>query len=370
MSTRVNMHHIAKRAGVALGTVSHVINGSAVVREPLRRRVLEAIEALGYQPSQLARGLRRDYTNMIGMIIPDITNPFFPALVRAAEDVAYAHLYRLVLCNSDNDPKKEASYLSELQSYLPAGLLLIPAVDSQLSEQPTWNGRAIPAVCIDRKPKGWTGDVVRAGNEAGAYAATLHMIDLGHRRVATITGPTHLINAQERLRGFRRAVKQAGLALPSEYVQHGQFDRVSGFEAALTLLRPASRPTAIFAANDLMAMGAIMAVRELGLGCPEDVSVVGFDNLDLVDLLEPPLTTVQQPVYRLGVTATELLIQRITGLKDAPREILLETELIRRGSVMRMKNSAEQRREKSPGTCKLDDKSRKTAGSKRRAEIS
>jgi len=188
--------------------------------------------------------------------------------------------------------------------------------------------------------------------------------------VATITGPTHLINAQERLRGFRRAVKQAGLELPSEYVQHGQFDRVSGFEAALTLLRPASRPTAIFAANDLMAMGAIMAVRELGLGCPEDVSVVGFDNLDLVDLLQPPLTTVQQPVYRLGVTATELLIQRINGLKDAPREILLETELIRRGSVMRMKNSAEERREKSLGTRKLDDKSRKPAGSKRRAEIS
>ena len=257
-----------------------------------------------------------------------------------------------------------------MQSYLPAGLLLIPAVDSQLSEQPTWNGRAIPAVCIDRKPKGWTGDIVRAGNEAGAYSATLHLIDHGHRRVATIAGPTHLINAQERLKGFRRAVKQAGIELPSEYVQHGQFDRISGFEAALTLLRPASRPTAIFAANDLMAMGAIMAVRELGLGCPEDVSVVGFDNLDLVDLLQPPLTTVQQPVYRLGVTATQLLIQRITGLKDAPREILLETELIRRSSVMRMKQSAEERRGKSPSTRNLDDKGRKTAGSKRRAEIS
>jgi DNA-binding LacI/PurR family transcriptional regulator len=331
------MHDIAKRAGVALGTVSHVINGSAAVREPLRRRVLDAIEALGYQPSQLARGLRRDYTNMIGMIIPDITNPFFPALVRAAEDVAYAHLYRLVLCNSDNDPKKEASYLSELQSYLPAGLLLIPAVDSKLNDRPTWNGRVMPSVCIDRKPKGWTGDVVRASNEGGSHAATLHLIDHGHRRVATIAGPAHLTNAQERLRGFRRAVKQAGLELPAEYVQHGQFDRATGFDAALTLLRPASRPTAIFAANDLMAMGAIMAVRELGLRCPEDVSIVGFDNLDMMDLVQPPLTTVQQPVYRLGVTATELLIQRINGLKDDPREVMLETELIRRSSVMRLK---------------------------------
>lgn len=340
MSARVNMHHIAERAKVSLGTVSHVINGSAAVREPLRQRVLEAIKALGYQPSQLARGLRRDYTNMIGMIIPDITNPFFPALVRAAEDVAYSHLYRLVLCNSDNDPQKEAFYLSELQSYLPAGLLVIPAAGSELREPPLRNGRPTPTVCIDRKPEGWKGDMVRAGNEEGAYAATLHLIDHGHRRIATIAGPQHLTNAQERLYGFRRALQEAGLELPAEFVVHGKFDRNSGLEAALRLLRPVSRPTAIFAGNDLMAMGALLAVRELGLRCPEDVSIVGFDNLDTAELLQPSLTTVQQPVYRLGSTATELLIQRITGLEAAPQEITLETELIRRDSVIRNQVSA------------------------------
>jgi DNA-binding LacI/PurR family transcriptional regulator len=338
MSARVNMHHIAKRAKVSLGTVSHVINGSAAVREPLRQRVLEAINSLGYQPSQLARGLRRDYTNMIGMIIPDITNPFFPALVRAAEDVAYSHLYRLVLCNSDNDPQKEGFYMSELQSYLPAGLLVIPAAGSGLREQPVRNGRPTPMVCIDRKPEGWKGDMVRADNEGGAYAATQHLIDHGHRRIATIAGPQHLTNAQERLSGFRCALKEAGVRLPPEYVVHGQFDRKSGLEAALRLLRPPSRPTAIFAGNDLMAMGALLAVRELGLRCPEDVSIVGFDNLEVSELLQPSLTSVQQPVYRLGSTATELLVQRITGLNDASREITLETELIRRNSVIR--NSA------------------------------
>lgn len=335
MNSRVNMHHIAKRARVSLGTVSHVINGSAGVREPLRQRVLEAIKDLGYQPSQLARGLRRDYTNIIGMIIPDITNPFFPALVRAAEDVAYSHLYRLVLCNSDNDAHKEGFYLTELQSYLPAGLLVIPAVGSELREQPLRNGRPTPTVCIDRKPEGWKGDIVRAGNEEGAYSAARHLIDYGHRRIATIAGPAYLTNAQERLKGFRRALKEAGLALPAEYVVHGQFDRNSGLDAALRLLRPVSRPTAIFAGNDLMAMGALLAVRELGLRCPEDVSIVGFDNLDTAELLEPSLTTVQEPVYRLGSTATELLIQRITGLEDAAKEIMLETELIRRNSVIR-----------------------------------
>ena len=336
MKARVNMHDIARRAKVSLGTVSHVINGSAVVREPLRQRVLEAVEALGYQPSQLARGLRRDYTNMIGMIIPDIANPFFPALVRSAEDVAYAHLYRLVLCNSDNDPKKEATYLNELQSYLPAGLLIIPADGSPLRESPSRNGRTIPTICIDRRPENWTGDVVRAGNEEGAYAATMHLIDHGHRRIATITGPQHLTSSKERLRGCRRAMREMGLPLPAALIAEGQFDRTSGFEAGLKLLRPATRPTAIFAANDLMAMGVLLAIRELGLRCPEDVSVVGFDNLDAAEVLQPPLTTVQQPVHLLGKTAAELLLKRIAGSREAPQEITLGIELIRRSSVARM----------------------------------
>lgn len=336
MNGRVNMHHIAKRAKVSLGTVSHVINGSAVVRERLKERVLKAIEELGYQPSQLARGLRRDYTNMIGMIIPDITNPFFPALVRAAEDIAFSHQFRLVLCNSDNHPEKESSYWSEIQSYLPAGLLLIPAVDSKLHDQPFRNGRVTPVVCIDRKPTGWKGDVIRANNEGGSYAATRHLIDLGHRKIATITGPPHLATSAERLRGYRRAMKEAGIAVPSSYIEKGNFDRPSGFEAGLRLLRPASRPTAVFSGNDLMAMGSLLAVRELGLRCPDDVSIVGFDNLDATELLLPPLTTIDQPAYRLGATAMELLIQRISGLKEAPRDIILNTELIRRSSVRRV----------------------------------
>lgn len=347
------MHHIAKRAKVSLGTVSHVINGSAVVRERLRQRVLNAIEELGYQPSQLARGLRRDYTNMIGMIIPDITNPFFPALVRAAEDVAFSHQYRLVLCNSDNHPEKESSYWNEIQSYLPAGLLLIPAVDSRLHDQPFRNGRVTPVVCIDRRPPGWKGDIVRADNEGGSYAATRHLIDLGHQKIATITGPPHLATSVERLRGYRRAMKDAGLSAPSMYVQKGNFDRSSGFEAGLQLLRPANRPTAVFAGNDLMAMGALLAVRELGLRCPDDVSIVGFDNLDATELLLPPLTTIDQPAYRLGATAMELLIQRISGLKEGPRDIILNTELIRRSSVRRVAAIAP-----------MSPRSRKTANSK------
>ena len=172
-----NMKQIAAKAGVSLGTVSHVINGSANVREPLRKRVLDAVAAIGYQPSQLARGLRRVKTNMIGMIIPDVTNPFFPAVVRGAEDVAFANGYRLVLCNTDNDHAKELVHLQELRTYLPAGLIVIPSNFSDLSAQAESYRKAGSAVvCVDRLPRDWSGDTVTVANESGAYQATKYLI--------------------------------------------------------------------------------------------------------------------------------------------------------------------------------------------------
>jgi DNA-binding LacI/PurR family transcriptional regulator len=212
-----NMQEIAKMAGVSLGTVSHVLNNSAKVREQTRKRVLEAVQAVGYQPSQLARALRRDKTNMIGMIIPDITNPFFPAVVRGAEDVAFSNGYRLVLCNTDNDHSKELVHLNELRTYLPAGLIVIPSNFSDLTAQAEIYRKAgTGVVCIDRLPKNWSGDSVTADNEEGAYNATRYLIKTGHTRLAAITGPLHLTNAQERLVGFRRAVREARLQLAPE----------------------------------------------------------------------------------------------------------------------------------------------------------
>src|SRR5271166_1810102 len=168
-----NMKEIASMANVSLGTVSHVLNGSARVREPLRKRVLEAVAALGYQPSELARGLRRDKTNVIGMIIPDITNPFFPAVVRGAEDVAFANGYRLILCNTDNDHAKELAHLNALRTYLPTGLIVIPSTFSDLTVQAEYYRKAGAAVvCVDRLPRHWNGDSVTVANEEGAYKAT------------------------------------------------------------------------------------------------------------------------------------------------------------------------------------------------------
>jgi len=334
MTRPVTMRQIAELAGVSIGTVSHVINETAAVRPKLRDRVLEAIHSLGYQPSALARGLRRNQTNMLGMVIPDITNPFFPGVVRGVEDVAFKRSFRVILCNADNDPSKEASYVRELRSYHIAGLLIIPAASADIaSHLRAYASASVPVVCIDRVPEGWKGDAVLVANEEGSYLVTRHLIQMGHRRLAVITGPLKLNNAAERLKGFTRALQEAHLSLDPEFVQEARFDAPSGYQAAVRLLRMLPRPTAIFASNDLMAFGALQATRELGLRCPEDVSIAGFDSLEFSSLTDPSLTSVYQPGYQLGATAARLLLQRVDGMRFAPKKLLLPTELRKRNSV-------------------------------------
>ncbi len=333
MSRPITIRQIAKKANVSIGTVSHVINETANVREKLRIRVLDAIRSLGYQPSQLARGLRRNQTSMLVMMIPDVTNPFFPAVIRGVEDVAFQYKYRLVLCNSDNDHRKESLYLNEMQSYRPAGWLVIPSVDSDMATHFSAKTSGPPVVCLDRQAQGWNGDVVLVANEAGAYSATRHLLRMGHRQLAVITGPLHLENAVERLNGFKRALSEANVPIDANYIQEGRFERSSGHVAAKRLLCMLPRPTAIFACNDLMALGALLAAREVGLHCPDEISIVGFDNLDFAEFTAPPLTTVHQPGYQLGATAARLLADRIVGSREAPQRIVLPTELRMRNSV-------------------------------------
>ena len=329
-----NMKDIARIAGVSLGTVSHVLNKSAHVREELRSRVLKAVDAVGYQPSQLARGLRRDKTNVIGMVIPDITNPFFPAIVRGAEDIAFAGGYRLILCNTDNDHEKELAHLNELRTYLPSGLIVIPSTFSDLTAQVESYQRAgAQVVCVDRLPRKWVGDSVTANNKDGAVQATRHLIAMGHRRIAMIVGPLNLTNARDRLNGFKLALREAKIPLDEGYVQETSFDKQGGFEKAQVLLRLAKRPTAIFAGNDMIALGALRAIREAGLRCPEDVSLMGFDDLDLAEVTAPALSTVSQSGYELGSTAAGLLIERLKNKRLKVRHIVLKTELKLRDSV-------------------------------------
>lgn len=329
-----NMKDIARLAEVSLGTVSHVLNNSAHVRDELRNRVLKVVEEVGYQPSQLARGLRRDRTNVIGMVIPDITNPFFPAIVRGAEDIAFASGYRLILCNTDNDHEKELAYLNELRTYLPSGLIVIPSKFSDLTVQvESYQRVGTKVVCVDRLPRQWAGDSVTADNKEGAVQATRYLLQMGHKRIAMIVGPLDLTNAKDRLNGFKQALREAGIALNKGYVQQTTFDKQGGYEKTLVLLRLAQPPTAIFAGNDMIALGALQAIREVGLKCPEDISVMGFDDLDLAEVTAPPLSTVSQSGYQLGSTAAGLLMERLKKKRARARHIVLKTELKLRNSV-------------------------------------
>jgi LacI family transcriptional regulator len=342
MSKPVTMKQIAERAQVSIGTVSHVVNGTSPVREKLRNRVLEVIASLGYQPSALARALRRDSTNMLGMVIPDITNPFFPGVVRGVEDVAFKKSYRVILCNTDNDPAKEKAYIDELRSYRPAGLLIIPASERGLSSELGYSiPQGIPLIFLDRRPTDWKGDAVIVANEDGAFQATQYLLKMGHTRLAMLCGPPHVAVAAQRLAGFRRALAKHKVTILPEYVQETRFDRDSGYRGALRLLNMLPRPTAIFAANDMVALGALLAIRELGLHCPNDISLIGFDDLELGMFTDPALSSVHQSGYQMGATAARILLERIAGKKGRPQQIVLPTELRIRNSVVLPNNGVQ-----------------------------
>ena len=325
---RITMNDIAHRAGVSLGTVSHVINGNVPVRDEVRARVQKEIDELGYQPNHLSRALRTNRTNLIGMDIPDITNPFFPSVVRGVEDVAFGSSYRLLLCNADNDPAKELAYLNDLRSFMPAGIILIPSNDHKIVHTDDY-----PMVCIDRRPLDWKGDSVTTENAKGGYSAGKHLAQLGHKTVGIIRGPKNVATAGERVRGFLKALHEHNIKVPPEYIQEGIFNQESGHTCAMRLLRLIPRPTAIFAASDLMAVGVLFAIKACKLRCPDDLSLVGFDGLTFTELMEPALTSVVQPSYQLGHAAAQLLLERIKGHNKGPQHIVLKTELRIRDSV-------------------------------------
>lgn len=318
-----------------MGTVSHVLNRSAGVAPDLLARVKLAVEELGFVPSQLGRSLRRKRTDMIGMIIPDISNPFFPSVVRGLQDEASRLGFQVILGNSDNDWTKQAGFIDAIRSYRPAGIVLIPA-DENYPGLPTGDApeTSFPIICIDRVPADYAGDCILSANRDGGRQAAAHLVELGHRRFGLIGGPTAIGTSDERLQGFIEVLREAGLGEGDWMIGGGRFDRTSGLEAAGGWLGGKLRPTAIFAANDLMAVGAIDALRAAGLTCPGDVSVVGFDDLDVATLIRPSLTTVQQQSYAMGKAAAALLRARLDDPGGKAVQQVLPTSLVVRESTI------------------------------------
>ena len=325
------LQDVARHAGVAPITASRAINASGYVSQDVRERVLQAAKELGYVPNTLARSLRSRRTQTLALVLTDITNPFFTTVARGVEDAASAAGYTVIFCNTDEDEAKERNYLEMLLQKRVDGLLLVPARDARGSLQAA-QAQGVPVVVIDRRASGCQADVVRCDSEGGAYELTRLLISLGHRRVVLLNGPHGVSTAEDRGAGFLRGLHEAGLEGQSA-VLHGSFTQAGGAEMTRQALALQPRPTALFAANNFIAIGAMQALRELGVGVPEKIALVGFDDLPPALVMFPFLTVAAQPAYEMGRRAALLLIDRLQGrLETACEEIILPTELIVRVS--------------------------------------
>lgn len=326
----VTIRHVARRAGVSTATVSRALAGSGPVRAEVAARVQAAARSLAYVPNRIARSLRAQTTRLAGVLIPDVQNPFFTAVVRGVEDVLQAGGWTLLLGNSDDHPEREMSCLTTLREEGAAGVVLVPGLPASAYQATV--ARGLPLVAIDRAPEGLDVDRVTVANVEGARRAVRHLVSLGHRRIGLVGGPAGLSTAAERRRGYEAALAEAGLRREATRVEEGDF-RPSGGRAAMErLLARAEPPTAVFVTNDLMTLGAYEAIRARGLRVPQDVAVVGFDDAPWAEWLHPPLTTVAQPAYELGATAARLLLERLQEPRRPTRSVVLETRLVVRAS--------------------------------------
>lgn len=330
MATRRNptIKDIAQLADVSTTTVSHVLNRTRPVSQALSNRVLDAVRELEYRPNAIARGLRTQSSQILGLVIPDNTNPFFSEMTLGAEEAAFRFGYSVLLGNSRHDLARELTYLSTLSSYPVDGLILTGvSVNNEHVLSVTESG--IPVVIVDRRIDGVAADLILSDHYSGAYNAAAHLIGLGHRNIAIITGPMDLQVSKDRLNGFLVALDEAGVKPDPERIIEGDFQLGSGYEAARRILAMDPVPTGVFASNDLMAIGAMRQFNEHRIKIPEQISIVGFDNTYLSTYVYPPLTTVAQPAHKLGSLAVERLIGWIENPGDMEiEEFCLQTELI------------------------------------------
>ena len=330
------MREVAERAGVSVTTVSHVINQSRPVSDELRGRVLVAMQELGYQPNTLARSLRRGETHTIGIIVPDSANPFFAEVARGIEDTSFEHGYSVILCNTDNNLDKESLYTNVLVEKQVDGILFVAAGLSAENIH-ALQRRGMPLVIVDRQVTGVQVDSVLTDNMRGGWLATQHLIELGHRRIGCIVGPSDLTPSAARVTGYQQSLSEAGIPFDEMIIVKGDFQYESGYAAADKLLTLDNPPTAIFAFNDLMAVGALSNALEKGLTIPTNLSVVGFDDVRPALYANPPITTVKQPKYEMGVLATNILLERMRDPSTPPRTQTLDTHLVIRQSTAPIK---------------------------------
>ncbi|USG67809.1 LacI family transcriptional regulator [Brevibacillus ruminantium] len=324
------IYDVAREANVSIATVSKVINNTGRIGEKTRQRVLQVMKELDYQPSLVAAALTGKSTYSIGLLIPDLANPFFAELARSIEDRGHELGYSIVMCSTDYRPEKESKYISLLKQKSVDGFILASGFQNDAVIRDLLNLK-IPIAVLARDVSTVSVDTVTVDDFIGGYNATQHLLDLGHQQIGAIQ--LDLEVGRERARGYRLALQENGLEYDEKYVLFGPSSVECGKQMGLKMLQAAERPTAIFAGNDLVAIGIIQAARELGLSIPDDVSVVGYDNTILAAISNPPLTTVAQPFHDMGRQVMDLLIEEIKGKKKGKKRVVMLPELCVREST-------------------------------------
>ncbi|VXC38435.1 ribose operon transcriptional repressor RbsR [Serratia oryzae] len=327
------MKDVARLAGVSTSTVSHVINNNRFVSDSVRSKVMAAVEQLNYAPSALARSLKLNTTHTIGMLVTSSNNPFYAEVVRGVERSCYERGYSLILCNTEEDAARMNRSMETLLQKRVDGLLLMcteshrPSPDS-LSRYPS-----LPIVMMDWAPFEGANDVIQDNSLLGGEMATDHLISRGYRKIACIAGPQDKTTACHRLAGYRRAMQRAGLNIPPAYEVHCNFEFEGGVQAMQQLLALAEPPQAVFAGNDAIAVGIYQALYQVGLVVPQDMAVIGYDDIELAKYLTPPLSTIHQPKDSLGELAIDALINRLQHPERDAQVLVLTPELVERASV-------------------------------------
>jgi LacI family transcriptional regulator len=329
----VTIKDVAQRSGVSSMTVSRVINGSERVSPETRQRVEGAIAELGYVPSRLARGLIRQKTGTLAMIVPDVANPFFTLIVRGAEDVARRAGYRMILCDTRADLAIEREVIEEMIAHRVEGIAIAPVSNRSKGHLERLQRFGVQFVLIDRTIPGVESDVVIGDSAGGARRLVEHLISRGHRRIGFITESDDVSTARDRRQGYEQALEAAGLLIDPALTVGSTVDPPGGFDGMRRLLELEDPPTAVFTVNNLVAVGAIEAIRASGLEVPDDIALVCFDDIEYASRLYPFLTVMAQPAETLGMLGTQLLLERIEGRgPEQPRVVVLPAQFVVRRS--------------------------------------
>ncbi|HAS8006937.1 TPA: LacI family DNA-binding transcriptional regulator [Vibrio cholerae] len=330
------MKDIARLAGVSTSTVSHVINKSRFVSDEIAERVNNAAQQLNYAPSALARSLKMNRTKTIGMLVTTSTNPFFGEVVKGVERSCYHQGYNLILCNTEGDSQRmKASINTLLQKRVDGLLLMCSTLEGErldvFDRYPD-----IPIVVMDWGPILFASDKIQDNSLQGGYMAAKHLIECGHKEIGCITGPLIRHQAQMRYEGYKRALAEAGIAINPDWIVESDFECEGGYQAFEKLYQRGKLPSALFVSNDMMAMGVIQAASQRGLRVPDDLSLIGYDDVHIAKFMTPALTTIHQPKYRLGKAAVDTLLYRLENPDTTAQVVQLEPTLVVRNSVRKL----------------------------------